>query len=195
MGKVTMDTAEIIPQETEYPVLKPIQRRWSPRSFSDKLVEPEKLNQLFEAARWAPSSYNEQPWRFIVATKEDPEAYNRLLDILSPGNQQWAGDAPVLILTVVKETFSRNGKRNRAAEHDLGQAVAYLSLEAIRHHLYVHQMAGIDIEKARETYEIPAGYHPFTALALGYLGKETPSENRKRRDFDEIVFRGEWNGE
>lgn len=178
--------------DTEYPVLELIEQRWSPRSFSDEPVDPQLLRQLFDAARWAPSSYNEQPWRFIVATRQQPEEYEHLVDILLPGNQRWAQEAPVLILTVVKTGFSRNGTTNRAAQHDLGQAVAYLTLEAMRHDLYLHQMAGIDLEEASVRFHIPEGYEPFTAIALGYRGNTEPSPNRSRKDLDEIVFRGDW---
>lgn len=188
--------------ETEYPVLDLIKERWSPRAFSDEAVDRELLRQLFDAARWAPSSYNEQPWRFIVATRDEPAEFERLGDVLNEWNRKWATGAPVLGLTIVKETFSRNGSENRAAEHDLGQAIAYLSLEATRHDLYLHQMAGILPERARELYGIPGGYRPFTMFALGYLGdpdtlpenmQSGETANRSRKPIDEIVFRGDWN--
>ncbi|MDR8392966.1 nitroreductase family protein [Aliifodinibius sp. S!AR15-10] len=178
--------------DVEYPVHDLIQQRWSPRSFSDEAVDGELLRQLFEAARWSPSSYNEQPWRFIVATKEHPQKYQRMLDVLLPGNQRWAQEAPVLILTIVKIQFSRNGSTNRAAKHDLGQAVAHLTFEATNHDLYLHQMAGIDLDKARETFSIPEGYEPFTGIALGYLGDADPPSSRKRKEIDEFVFQGDW---
>ncbi len=178
--------------DTDYPVLDLIEQRWSPRSFSDEPVDPKLLRQLFDAARWAPSSYNEQPWRFIVAKKEQPDEYKNVLDVVMPVNQQWAQGAPVLILTVIKTDFSRNGASNRAARHDLGQAVAYLTLEAMRNDLYMHQMAGIELVEARERFNIPEGYEPFTVIALGYLGDTEPSANRSRKELDEIVFRGDW---
>lgn len=184
-------TTDINP--TDYPVHTLIRRRWSPRSFANKPVDTELLRQLFDAARWAPSSYNEQPWRFIVATHDQPEEYNRLLHVILPGNQRWAQDAPALAITAVKTNFDRNSAENRAAEHDLGQAVGYLTLEAMRHDLYVHQMAGISQSKAREAFNIPEGYIPFTALAIGYLDEDAslPS-GRSRKDLDKVVFRGTW---
>ncbi len=178
--------------DTNYPVHELIRQRWSPRSFSDKTVKPELLRQLFDAARWAPSSYNEQPWRFIVATRENPDEYESLLNVLNAGNRRWAQEAPVLILTVIKTDFSRNGSANRAAEHDLGQAVAHLTFEATSHELYLHQMAGIDLEKARKEFNIPEGYEPFTGIALGYLGEDASSGNRNRYSIDEFAYRGDW---
>ena len=186
--------------DTEYPVLDLIKRRWSPRAFSDKPVDPELLRQLFEAARWAPSSFNEQPWRFIVADKENAEAYEKLSFILNEYNRKWADEAPVLGLTVIKTVFSKNGKPNRVAQHDLGQAIAHLTLEAMRHDLYVHQMAGILLDRARELFNIPDGYEPVTMFALGYLGdpdrlpdamQSSEKADRSRKDLDEIVFWGD----
>src|SRR6056297_1732879 len=129
--------------DTNYPIHNLIQQRWSPRSFSDEPVEGELLNQLFEAARWAPSSYNEQPWRFIVARKEDQEAYKQLASVMNEFNQSWATDAPVLVLALTKTTFDLDGRDNPHAGHDLGQAIAHLTFEATKNDLYVHQMAGI----------------------------------------------------
>lgn len=187
--------------DNDYPILDLIRQRWSPRAFSDEPVDRELLRQLFEAARWAPSSFNEQPWRFIIATRDEPGEFERLSNALIEGNRKWATGAQVLGLTIVKETFSRNGSENRAAEHDLGQAMAYLSLEAIRHNLYVHQMAGILPDKARELFHIPEGYKPFTMFALGYRGdseqlseskRRSEQAERSRKAIDEIAFRGDW---
>ena len=102
------------PAALDHPVHSLIERRWSPRAFADKPVDPAHLESLLEAARWAPSSFNEQPWRFIVATREDPENFQRLLDCLAPGNQEWAGKAAVLMLSVASLSFARNGKPNQA---------------------------------------------------------------------------------
>lgn len=179
--------------DTEYPIHNIIKQRWSPRSFSDEPVDPELLRQLFDAARWAPSSYNEQPWRFIVATSEYPKEHRKMADLLTPANQRWASNAPVLMLTVTKTTFSRNGTANRAAEHDLGQAVATLTFEATRKDLFVHQMAGIDLAKAKESYNIPSGFEPFSGIAVGYVENPEQPTNRSRKDLDEIAFRGDWN--
>src|SRR5690606_15385785 len=115
---------------TEYPIHELLAKRWSPCAFSAQGVPEDDLRSLFEAARWAPSSYNEQPWRYIVATKADLEQYDRLLSCLVPGNQEWAKTAPVLALGCASLRFDRNGKPNAAALHDLGLASACLTLEA-----------------------------------------------------------------
>jgi nitroreductase len=176
------------------PAIHPIlASRWSPRTFSERPVELAKLVRLFEAARWAPSSFNEQPWSFIVATREDAEAHRRLLSTLIEFNQQWAKQAPVLILTVAKLNFDHNGKPNRHAFYDVGQAVADLSVEATSLGLYVHQMAGFDANLARERFAIPAGFEAATAVAVGYL-EETPGtqEGRTRKPLSDFVFSGNW---
>lgn len=187
--------------ETEFEIHELIKKRWSPRSFSDRSVEPELIRQLFDAARWAPSSYNEQPWRFIYARKEEPKTFEKLSRVMVEFNRKWASKAPVLILTVVKERFNRNNKPNRAAEHDIGSAMAYLTFEATRHNLYVHQMAGIDPDKAKELFDIPEGFKPFTMAAVGYLGnpddlnedlRKSEVKPRNRKPIHEIAFQGKW---
>ena len=187
--------------DTEYPIHKLLKKRWSPRAFSDKTVDEKQLNQLFEAARWAPSSYNEQPWRFIIARKEDQQAYDKLASIMNDFNQSWATDAPVLVLALTKTTFDLNDRKNPHAGHDLGQAIAYLTFEATRHDLYVHQMAGILPDKARELYDIGDNFKPMTMFAIGYKGEpeslndklqKQETSPRIRKDFEEIVFNGEW---
>ncbi|HET8865880.1 MAG TPA: nitroreductase family protein [Gracilimonas sp.] len=199
-----MTTTEKKKANTEYDVHDVIQQRWSPRSFSDKEVKPELIRKLFDAARWAPSSFNEQPWRFIYARKEEPEQFDKLYQVMGEFNQNWAGEAPMLLLTILKEKFSNNGKPNRVAKYDLGGAMAYFTFEATRHDLYVHQMAGIDQEKAREIFNIPEGYKAITMAAIGYIGnpndlegdlKETEVSERTRKDIDEIAFQGEWKGD
>ncbi len=189
--------------DTEYDIHELIKSRWSPRSFSNRKVDPELIRQLFDAARWAPSSFNEQPWRFIYARKEETERFKNLCSVMVKFNQRWATEAPLLILTVVKEQFSRNNNPNRVAEYDTGAAMSYLTFEATRHDLYVHQMAGIDLEKAREIFEIPDGYKPFTMAAVGYLGdpdnldedfRDTETGTRSRKGIDEIAFQGRWKG-
>lgn len=186
---------------TSYPIHSLIRRRWSPRSFEDRSVERIKLIQILEAARWAPSWRNDQPWRFIVATKEDPEEYRRLFDCLTPGNQRWACLAPVLMIAAAKREYDHNPQRNSVTLYDTGQAVAQLTVEALSHGLYVHQMGGIHPERIRETYGIPATYQPVAALALGYMGQPTelPSDlqqkeeaPRTRLPLCEIAFSGFW---
>jgi nitroreductase len=186
---------------TDYPIHELLAERWSPYAFDDRPVPEADLRSLFEAARWAPSSYNEQPWRYIVATKHDPEQFQRLLSCLVEGNQVWAKGAPVLILGVVSLRFARNAKDNRAAVHDLGLAAGNLLLEATARGLFVHQMIGIVPEKARDVYKIPEGSEAWTALAIGYLGdpkrlpdrlRERDLAPRQRKPLSEFVFAGEW---
>ena len=154
----------------DHPVHELIAARWSPYAFADRPVAKEDLLALFEAARWAPSSYNEQPWSYLVATKDDPGAFATMLSCLVEGNQVWAKAAPVLALGCTSLNFARNGQPNAAAEHDLGAASTYLSLEATARGLLVHQMIGILPDRVRELYQIPDGFRPLTGLAIGYVG-------------------------
>ncbi len=189
------------PAETNCPLHDPIQQRWSPRSFADQPVEEEKLRRVFEAARWASSCFNEQPWQFIVATKDEPKEYERMLSCLVEGNQEWAKLAPVLILTVAKSTFDHNGKGNPHAWHDVGLAVGNLVIQATTLGLSLHQMAGILQDRIREVYGVPQGFEPVTALALGYAGDPAalPGEfgqreqaPRTRKPLSELVFSEKW---
>ncbi len=190
------------PAETQYPVIDVIRDRWSPRAFADKPVEREKLGSLFEAARWAASAFNEQPWRFIVATKDDPAEYDKALGCLVEANQAWAKHAHVLVLTVISTTFKKNGNDNRVAQHDLGLAAAHLTLQATALGLATHQMAGVDLEKVRETFAVPDGYEPQTAIAIGYPGepdnlpegwaRDAETAPRSRNDFVAFVFTGKF---
>lgn len=195
------DLATVKEADAEYSIHELIKKRWSPRAFSDKPVEAEMIRRLFDAARWAPSSYNEQPWRFIYASKSEEKEFGRLSRVLNEYNAKWATNAPLLLLTVVKQHFEGNGKPNRVAEHDLGAAMSYLTFEATANDLYVHQMAGILPEKANELYEIPEGFTPYTMAAIGYLGEpdqlpenfqESELSERSRLDIDEIAFQGSW---
>ncbi|MCU0565494.1 MAG: nitroreductase family protein [Oculatellaceae cyanobacterium Prado106] len=187
--------------DTQHPIEEVLQHRWSPLAFSERAVEPEKLQSLLEAARWAASSYNEQPWSFIVATQDNPEAFQQLLGCLAEGNQEWAKDAPVLMLSIAKLHFERNGTENRHAFHDVGAAVANLATQATALGLKIHQMAGFDIDQAKEIYGIPAGNEPVEAIALGYLGdpatlsdrlQQREASPRTRKAIAEFVFAGHW---
>jgi len=187
--------------ETQYPIEAILQNRWSPLAFSDRAVEPEKLCSVLEAARWAASSFNEQPWSFIVATKDNSTEFERLLSCLAEGNQEWAKSAPVLMIAVAKLSFEKNGHENRHAFHDVGAAEANLAAQATALGLHVHQMAGFDVEKARELYGVPQGYEPVDAIALGYLGdphqlsdrlQQRLSAPRSRKPLKEFVFTGRW---
>jgi nitroreductase len=178
-----------------------LEKRFSPYTFSSRAVEPEELRKLFEAARSAPSSYNEQPWRFVVATRQDREAFARLLETLAGRNRAWAQQAPVLVLSVAKLDFAHNGQPNRHAWYDVGQAVAYLTLQATALGLYVHQMAGFEARKARQLLSIPQGYEPVVMMAVGYLRDPEPvaepprqhdRPRRARKPLDSLVFEGIW---
>ena len=185
----------------DWPIHELLAERWSPYAFADRQVPKADLCSLFEAARWAPSSYNEQPWSYIVATKEHPQEFQKVLSCLVEGNQAWAKAAPVLALGVVNLKFSRTGKDNRAAAHDLGLAAGNLLVEATARGLHVHQMIGILPDKAREVFGIPAGWEAWTAIAIGYLGDPTSlPENlrqregtpRQRKPLSQFVFSGQW---
>jgi len=185
----------------DYPIQSLLADRWSPYGFADRPVAVADLCSLFEAARWAASSYNEQPWSYLVATKENPEEFGRLLACLVEGNQAWAKAAPVLALGVVSLRFARNNKDNRAAVHDLGLAAGNLVAEATARGLSVHQMIGILPDKAREVYRIPEHSEAWTAIAIGYKAdpatlpaalKERDLAPRQRKPLREFVFAGQW---
>jgi|HubBroStandDraft_6_1064221.scaffolds.fasta_scaffold583054_2 nitroreductase len=185
----------------DHPIHELLAKRWSPCAFADRPVPVEDLRSLFEAARWAASSYNEQPWRYIVATKESPEEFERLLSCLVEGNQAWAKGAPVLALGCAALKFAHNNKPNAAALHDLGQASAALSVEATARGLFVHQMAGILPDKARQLYQIPVDSQALTGLAIGYLGspdalpeayRKRDLSPRQRKPLAEFIFGGQW---
>jgi len=186
---------------TDHPVHSLVASRWSPYAFADRDVSAEDLRSLFEAARWAPSSYNEQPWSYVVATRGDAPAFERLLSCLVEGNQAWARHVPVLALGITRGRFARNDKPNAAAEHDLGLAAGNLLVEATSRGLVVHQMIGIQPDRARELYRIPEHSHALTGLAIGYLGtgKNLPDGLRARDDnprtrkpLSEFVFGERW---
>jgi nitroreductase len=185
----------------DYPIHELIAKRWSPYCFDERSVTDEDLRSLFEAARWAPSSFNEQPWSYVVAKKENSEEFTRLLSCLVEGNQAWAKAAAALALGITSLKFGHNGKPNRAAIHDLGLSNGNLVLEATARGLSVHQMAGIFPDKAREIYQVPEGYEPMVAIAIGYAGerKDLPQElaqrdiaRRPRKPLKEIIFGGKW---
>jgi nitroreductase len=187
--------------DAKHPIHELLQQRWSPRAFADQMVEPEKIRTLLEAARWAASSFNEQPWSFIVATKEDEGDYERLMSCLMEGNIKWAKHAPVLMLSVAKLAFERSGKANRHAFHDVGLAVENLVLQATALGLFVHQMAGFSTDKARERFAIPNTHDPVAVIAVGYPGdparlpddlRERELAPRTRKSLQDFVFAGRW---
>lgn len=186
---------------TDHPILKILAERWSPYGFEDRPVAEADLRSLFEAARWAASSYNEQPWNYLVATRSNPVEFARLLLCLVEGNQAWAKAAPVLVLAVVSLRFAKNKQDNRAAVHDLGLAAANLVAEATARGLSVHQMIGILPDKARELYGIPEHFEAWTAMAIGYPAdpgglpaalKERDLTPRRRKHLSKFVFTGQW---
>jgi nitroreductase len=188
------------PADAQHPIHDLLARRWSPRAFSDRAVTPDALRSLWEAARWAPSSANQQPWSFIVATREDPQEFARMLGCLVEGNQIWAKQAPVLMVSVAAR-LDRDQDPNPHAWHDVGQAVAGLSVQATALGLFVHQMAGILPDKIREVYQIPETHEPVTGIALGYPGtpEQLPDKLRQRelaartrKPIGEFVYAGRW---
>lgn len=187
--------------DTTHPIEELLRRRWSPRAFANRPVEPEKLLSLLEAARWAASCANEQPWYFIVATKQDEAEYARLLSCLREGNQQWASHAPVLMVSVARLAFDANGQPNRHAFHDVGLAVGNLILQATAFGLGVHQMAGFYPDKVRELYGVPEGFEPVAGIVLGYPGdpailpedlRQRELAQRARKPLETFVFRRAW---
>jgi nitroreductase len=188
------------PAPTNFPVHDLIRHRWSPRAFSDKPVDREILASLFEAARWAPSSNNEQPWAYFVATKDNAEDFAKMVSVLVEFNADWAKNAPVLLLAVSRLKFP-NGNPNRNAFYDTGAATALLSVEATARGLAVHQMAGFDPAKAKQVFEIPEDCEPIAAIAVGFPGdpnslsqKLQDRENapRTRKPLTEFVMSGRW---
>lgn len=188
------------PAQTQFPIHELLRRRWSPRAFSPRSVEPETLRSLFEAARWAPSSGNQQPWRFLIARKEQPAEFDRMLHCLTDGNIAWCKDVPVLMISVANLRWD-NGEPNRHAFHDVGQAAAQLTIEAVARGLFVHQMGGILVDKIRETYALPEGFEAVAGFALGYPGepdqlsgklRDRELAPRKRNPVDSFVFSGRW---
>ncbi|HTU51603.1 MAG TPA: nitroreductase family protein [Acidobacteriaceae bacterium] len=201
MTNTTAEAIETLKQADPIPgVHETILQRWSPRAFSDRPVSASDLKKLFEAARWAASSFNEQPWRFIVGRKGDP-TYGRIFESLATFNQAWANSAPVLMLSVGKKTFTQNGNPNHYALHDTGAATANIALQATILGFHTHSMGGFDRDKIRKTFEIPEDYEIGAVTAIGYLGnvdalpdslKAAETSVRKRKTLSEFVL-SEWN--
>lgn len=186
---------------TDHPIHELLRERWSPRAFSEKPVPHDVLRSLFEAARWAPSSANEQPWAFLVATRDDPDTHAKLLSTLADANQIWAKHAPVLGISIAHVNWAKTGQPNRTAFYDTGAAVAGLSAEATSRGLFVHQMGGFDPKKASELFHIPDDWQPVAAFVVGYPGDPetlpepylTREKNpRTRKPLSEFVMSGDW---
>lgn len=199
MEKPTINKYDKI-AKTAYEIFPLLSQRYSPRVFEDKQITDKELHLLFEAVRWAASSNNVQPWRFIV-TKKDSEAYNKLVDCLSEFNQIWVENAPVLVLCGYKKNMD-NGKENFHALHDLGLSLGNMTIQAQSMDIALHHMAGVDWEKAHKVFNVPEGYHIATALAIGYYGgvvdelpedlRESETSERERKPLSEFVFENSW---
>jgi nitroreductase len=189
------------PAPSTHPLIEPIKQRWSPRAFDGGTLAASDLASLFEAARWAPSAFNAQPWRWILAVREEEAAFEQVLGCLIPWNRSWAQQAGALALAVASERFAHNDKPNDTALYDLGQACAQLAIQAASLGLFIHPMSGIEPETARERFGIPEGFSAVTALAIGRSGdpdslpeemREGERAPRERLPLDELVFTGAW---
>jgi nitroreductase len=188
------------PAPIDAPINDLLRKRWSPRAFGDQPVAPDVLRSLFEAARWAPSSGNQQPWAFLVATRDDKENFDKLVSTLVEGNVAWAHKAPVIAIAVSRVTAD-NGSPIRTAFYDTGLATANLSLEATSRGLFVHQMAGFDAQKAKQVAGIPEGWEPIAAFVIGYPGEHSSLPERfrdrelaprTRKPIADFVMTGQW---
>jgi len=170
--------------------------RWSPCAFDTKPVEKDKIRSILEAARWSPSSGNEQPWRFMIGFRKD-ETWEKIFETLDEGNKIWVKSVPVLLLSIGKKTRGRKSSPYPHFQYDTGQSAAHLTFEATNQGLYAHQMAGFDPEMAVREFNIPSDHQPLTVIAIGYIADPSslPSDlqerelaERKRKGFDELVF-------
>lgn len=179
-----------------------LENRWSPRSFDSRPIEKNKIISLFEAARWSASCYNDQPWNFIIATKEDDEAYQKMLSCLVESNQLWASKAYLLLIAIARKHFNHNGKENHHARHDIGMSLSQLTMQAVSQGLSVHLMAGFDSKRAQTLYAIPDGFDAVVAGAVSYRNEniEDLPENlqekelavRERKNLEDFVFQNKW---
>jgi nitroreductase len=194
------ESQQIKQASTDYPIHPLLQQRWSPRAFDPRSVETAKLRSIFEAARWSASGGNTQPWYFIVGAQDNPEVHAKVVSTLMPGNAEWADKAPVLVVTVAKLVMD-NGRVHTHAFHDVGLATQNMLIQATALDLHAHPMAGFSADKAREVFEIPAGYDPVTVIAIGYLGdpntlpehrRQMELSSRTRKPLKDFVFEGSW---
>ncbi|MCG3179625.1 MAG: hypothetical protein BIFFINMI_01965 [Phycisphaerae bacterium] len=189
------------PANTVAPLIEPIFLRWSPRAFSDRPVSARDLQTILSAGQWAASSFNEQPWRYIVVRKEDAARFQVAVACLTPRNQSWAKAAPVLMFAVGKPHFSHNEKPNRVWMYDVGAASCQMALQSTAMGLCMHQMGGVDLDAVRRAFDIPAEFEPVAALALGYAAEpgtlaeefvKSETSPRKRLALEEIAYGGRW---
>ena len=185
--------------KTTVPIFDLLAERWSPRAFLEKPVEKEKLQKIFEAARWSASCFNEQPWRFIVGEKEQGQVFDKLYETLSENNKLWCRAVPVLVSVIGRTAFSHNDQPNKWYQYDLGQSAVHITVQAMAEGLHVHQMAGFDKEKVRKAFGIPENFDPLTMIAIGYIGdpetlpekfKTTELSERSRKNPENIVYSG-----
>ena len=187
--------------KTAYTIHPLMTKRYSPRTFEDRIIEEDKLNRIFEAIRWAPSSMNDQPWNLLVGLKGKNDVYDKIMDSLAEFNQIWAKLAPVLVVIVADKISAKTGTTNNVYQYDAGQAASYLSMQAMEENIYTHQMGGFDKDKMQTIFNIPEQFEPVSVIALGYLGElENLPENfqkmemteRVRKEQSEFVFRDAW---
>lgn len=171
-----------VSSEFESDILEIIKNRRSRRAFSHAPIEPEKIKSLFEAARWAPSSINEQPWTYVYATKDQPELWNKIFASLNEGNKSWAKEAPLLLVSLARKNHLQNERTNGSAKYDVGAANAFLSLQATHLGLNVHQVGGFDHQVLRKNLNIPESFDLGVILAIGYPGdpSQLPSPLQER---------------
>jgi nitroreductase len=188
---------------TSLPIAELIASRWSPRAFdASKSVSNEQVIALLEAARWAPSCFGDQPWRFLVWNKNtDESAWQQAFDCLADSNKTWVKAAPVLMLVCADTLFGHNQQPNRWAQYDTGAAAENLCLQASSMGLAAHQMGGFNSDLAREKFNIPAQYTPMAMVAIGYVGdpNQLPEDlktrelaERKRKALGELFFSRTW---
>ena len=179
-------------------ILEIIQERWSPVAFSSSKVEEFKIKAMFEAAGYAPSCNNEQPWLFVYTTQDEKEAFNDYMGFLAEGNKLWAKNAYALAISMARTKFSYNDKPNRFAFYDTGMAVTNLLLQAQTLDIFVHQMGGYSIEKVKEYFSLGDGIEPIAMMAIGYLGDgsdlspellKRDEKRRPRKSVSEFVFK------
>lgn len=162
------------PAKTNFDIHPLLKERWSPRSFTDQKVDKESLRRIFEAARWTPSSSNDQPWRYIVGIKGD-KTWEMIMETLVDFNQKWAKLAPVLALSIGKKISDKNGRPSKTFMYDVGQSVAHITFQAMQEGLFIHQMGGFSAQKATDLFNIPDDFQVITAFALGHKGADRKS--------------------
>tara|TARA_R110002153_G_scaffold11659_2_gene44904 strand:- start:4536 stop:5153 length:618 start_codon:yes stop_codon:yes gene_type:complete len=186
--------------DSDYEIFALLKQRYSPRIFKDKKITEQHMHQLFEAVRWAPSSNNQQPWRFLYAEKGS-EAYKKIIDNLTDSNKIWAKNAPLLMLTAYKKETEK-GKENFHALHDLGMGLGAMTVQAQYMGIAMHHMAGLDHKEAQQIFNIPEEFHIVTAIALGYYGGELDDlpeklqkkeiSERQRMPQNQFAFKNSW---